>query len=146
METYKGCKIPKELYYDIENQVWYRLEEDGTVRVGATDVGQTRAGRMVNVRIKPPDKHVPKGKPIASLESGKWTGPVPAVIEGEIVERNEKLFDQPDLINDDPYGEGWIARLKPTNLERDLKDLLTGDTALQKMKEYVEREGVECKG
>jgi len=116
METYKGCKIPKELYYDIENQVWYRLEEDGTVRVGATDVGQTRAGRMVNVRIKPPGKHVPKGKPIASLESGKWTGPVPAVIEGEVVERNEKLFDQPDLINDDPYGEGWIARLKPTEL------------------------------
>jgi glycine cleavage system H protein len=146
METYKGCKIPKELYYDIENQVWYRLEEDGTVRVGATDVGQTRAGRMVNVRIKPPVKHVPKGRPIASLESGKWTGPVPAVIEGEVVERNEKLFDQPDLINDDPYGEGWIARLKPTNLERDLKDLLTGDTALQKMKEYIEREGVECKG
>jgi glycine cleavage system H protein len=146
METYKGCKIPKELYYDIENQVWYRLEEDGTVTVGATDVGQTRAGRMVNVRIKPPGKHVSKGKPIASLESGKWTGPVPAVIEGEVVERNEKLFDQPDLINDDPYGEGWIARLKPTNLERDLKDLVTGDTALQKMKEYIEREGVECKG
>jgi len=89
---------------------------------------------------------VPKGKPIASLESGKWTGPIPAVIEGEIVERNEKLFDQPDLINDDPYGEGWIARLKPTNLERDLKDLVTGDVALQKMKEYIEREGVECKG
>ena len=146
METYKGCKIPKELYYDIENQVWYRLEEDGTVSVGATDVGQTRAGRMVNVRIKPPGKHVPKGKPIASLESGKWTGPVPAVIEGEIAERNEKLFDQPDLINDDPYGEGWIARLKPTNLGRDLKDLVTGDVALQKMKEYIEREGVECKG
>jgi len=146
MEIYKGCKIPKELYYDIENQVWYRLEEDGTVTVGATDVGQTRAGRMVNVRIKPPGKHVHKGKPIASLESGKWTGPVPAVIEGEVVERNEKLFDQPDLINDDPYGEGWIARLKPSNLERDLKDLLTGDTALQKMKEYIEREGVECKG
>ncbi len=146
MDIYKGCRIPKELYYDIENQVWYRLEEDGTVRVGATDIGQTRAGRMVNVRIKPLGKHVPKGKPIASLESGKWTGPVPAVIEGEIVERNERLFDQPDLINDDPYGEGWIARLKPTNLERDLRDLLTGETALQKMKEYIEGEGVECKG
>ena len=142
--SYKGCKIPKDLYYDIENQVWYRLEPDGTVVVGATDIGQTRAGRMVNVRIKPPGKHVPKGKPIASLESGKWTGPVPAVIEGEVVERNEELFDTPDLINDDPYGRGWIARIKPTNLERDLKDLTTGAEAVQKMKEYIEREGVEC--
>ncbi|WP_448584349.1 glycine cleavage system protein GcvH [Thermocrinis sp.] len=146
MGTYKGCKIPEGLYYDIDNQVWYELRQDGLVRVGATDIGQTRAGKMVNVRIKPPGKHVPKGKPIASLESGKWTGPIPAVIEGEIVERNERLFDEPELINEDPYGEGWIAIIKPTNLERDLKDLVTGDVAFEKMKEYIEREGVECKG
>ena len=108
--------------------------------------GQTRAGRMVNVRIKAVGKHVPKGKPIASLESGKWTGPVPAVIEGEVLERNEELFDMPDLINDYPYTRGWIAKLKPTNLERDLKDLVTGEEAVQRMKEYIDREGVECKG
>lgn len=143
-ENYKGCRIPLDLYYDIENQVWYRLEPDGTVTVGATDIGQTRAGRMVNVRIKAVGKHVPKGKPIASLESGKWTGPVPAVIEGEVVERNEELFDIPDLINDYPYTKGWIARIKPTNLERDIKELVTGEAALQKMKEYIDKEGVEC--
>ncbi len=146
METYKGCKIPQELYYDIDNQVWYEVRQDGLVRVGATDIGQVRAGKMVNVRIKPPGKHVPKGKPIASLESGKWTGPIPAVIEGEIVERNERLFDEPELINEDPYGEGWIAIIKPSNIERDIKDLVTGEIALEKMKEYIEREGVECKG
>lgn len=145
-EVYRGCKIPSELYYDIENQVWYKLEEDGTVRIGATDVGQTRAGKMVNVRIKPVGKHVPKGKPVASLESGKWTGPVPAVIEGEVIERNEVLFDTPELINEEPYGAGWIARVKPTNLERDIKDLITGDEALRRMKEYIDRESVECKG
>jgi len=146
METYKGCKIPRELYYDIDNQVWYEVRQDGLVRVGATDIGQVRAGKMVNVRIKPPGKHVPKGKPIASLESGKWTGPIPAVIEGEIVERNERLFDEPELINEDPYGEGWIAIIKPSNIERDIKDLVTGEIAFEKMKEYIEREGVECKG
>ncbi|MCS7083759.1 MAG: glycine cleavage system protein H [Aquificaceae bacterium] len=141
----KGCKILSHLYYDIENQVWYRLEEDSSVTVGATDIGQTRAGKMVNVRIKPPGKHVPKNKPIASLESGKWTGPVPALIEGEIIQRNEELFDIPELINEDPYGKGWIAKLKPSNLQRDLKDLITGEEAVKKLKEYIEREGVECK-
>ncbi|RMH79712.1 MAG: glycine cleavage system protein H [Acidobacteria bacterium] len=146
MEVYRGCKIPKELYYDIENQVWYRLEEDGTVTVGATDVGQTRAGRMVNVRIKAVGKHVPKGKPIASLESGKWTGPVPAVIEGEVVERNEALFDTPDLINDEPYGRGWIAKIKPKDLQKDIKELVTGEEAISRMREYIDREGVECSG
>jgi glycine cleavage system H protein len=145
-KVYKGCKIPLDLYYDIENQVWYKLEPDGTVRVGATDIGQTRAGKMVNVRIKAVGKYVQKGKPIASLESGKWTGPVPAIIEGEIVERNDLLFDTPELINEDPYGRGWIARLKPAHLEKDLRDLLTGEEAFNKLKEYMDREGVECKG
>ncbi|GAB6065345.1 glycine cleavage system protein H [Aquifex pyrophilus] len=145
VEEYRGCVIPADLYYDIENQVWFRVNEDGTVTVGVTDIGQARAGKIINIRIKAPGKYVKKGKPVASLESGKWAGPVPADIEGEVVERNEKLFDKPDLINEDPYGEGWIARLKPANLERDLKDLVTGEEAIQKQKEYIEREDVNCR-
>ncbi|NPB08044.1 MAG: glycine cleavage system protein H [Aquificae bacterium] len=144
VEEYRGCKIPKDLYYDIENQVWFRVNEDGTVTVGVTDVGQSRAGKIINIRIKAPGKYLKKGKPVASLESGKWAGPVPADIEGEVVERNEKLFDKPDLINEDPYGEGWIAKIKPANLERDLKDLVTGEEAVRKMREYIEREDVNC--
>ncbi len=144
VEEYRGCVIPKDLYYDIENQVWFRVNEDGTVTVGVTDIGQARAGKIINIRIKAPGKKLKKGKPVASLESGKWAGPVPADIEGEVVERNEKLFDKPDLINEDPYGEGWIAKIKPTNLERDLQDLVTGEEAVQKLKEYIEREDVNC--
>jgi len=144
VEEYRGCKIPKDLYYDIENQVWFRINEDGTVTVGVTDVGQSRAGKIINIRIKAPGKYIKKGKPVASLESGKWAGPVPADIEGEVVERNEKLFDKPDLINEDPYGEGWIAKIKPADLERDLKELVTGEEAIRKMKEYIEREDVNC--
>lgn len=142
---YRGCQVPEDLYYDVENQVWYRVETDGSVIVGATDIGQTRAGRMVNVRIKPVGKHVPKGKPYSSLESGKWTGPVPAMIQGVVIERNEDLFDQPDLINDFPYTKGWIVKIKPDNLEEDIKSLVTGEEALRLMKEYIDREGVECK-
>ncbi|MDW8031997.1 MAG: glycine cleavage system protein H [Aquificaceae bacterium] len=144
--SYKGCKIPPDLYYDIESQVWYKLEADGTLRIGATDIGQSRAGKMVNVRIKAPGKQVPKGKPVASLESGKWTGPVPTLVEGEVVERNEELFDNPEIINEDPYGRGWIARIKPDNLERDIGNLVTGEEAISRMKEYIDREGVECRG
>ncbi len=143
-EVYRGCVIPPDLYYDIENQVWFRINEDGTVTVGATDIGQARAGKIINIRIKKPGRHVPKGKPVASLESGKWTGPIPADIEGEVVERNEELFDNPELINEDPYGRGWIARLRPTDLERDIKDLVTGEEAIRRQREYIEREDVVC--
>ncbi len=141
---YNGCLIPKDLYYDIESQVWVKVNEDGTVTLGLTDVGQVRAGRLLYARIKKKGKFVKKGKPLASFESGKWAGPVPAVIEGEIVDINEKLVDQPDIINYDPYGEGWVVKVKPVDLERDLKDLVTGDEAIKKMKEYIDEWDIVC--
>ncbi len=135
---YKGCVFHEDLYYDIDNQVWFRINKDKTVTVGATHIGQARAGKIINIRIKAPGKFVKKGKPVASLESGKWAGPVPAVIEGEVVERNERLFDKPEIINEDPYGEGWIVKLRPSKLEEDLKDLVTGEEAITKLKEYID--------
>ncbi len=141
---YNGCLIPKDLYYEIENQIWVRVNEDGTVTLGLTDVGQVRAGRLLHARIKKPGKFVKKGKPLASFESGKWAGPVPAVVEGEIVEINEKLIEQPDIINYDPYGEGWVVRVKPVDLERDLKDLVKGEEAMEKMKEYIDEWDIVC--
>ncbi len=144
VEEFRNCKIPKELYYNLENQVWFKVEEDGSVRIGLTDVGQTKAGKIVNVRIKAVGRFVKKGKPYGSLESGKWAGPIPADVEGEVIERNEELFDRPELINEDPYGKGWILRIKPTNLERDLKGLVTGDEAVKEMKKIIEEEDIDC--
>ncbi|ACG57762.1 glycine cleavage system protein H [Hydrogenobaculum sp.] len=141
---HNGCLIPKDLYYDIENQVWIRLEPDGNVTYGLTDVGQTRSGKLLHIRIKDVGKKIPKGKPVASLESGKWAGPIPCIVEGEVVRRNEELLEQADIINYDPYGRGWIVTLKPVNLERDLKDLVTGEEAIRKMKEYIDREDIIC--
>ncbi len=141
---YQGCMIPKELYYDIENQVWLRVNEDGTVTMGLTDIGQTRAGRLLHARIKSVGTKVKKGKPIATLESGKWAGPVPALVEGEVVAVNERVAQDPNFINIDPYGEAWIVKVKPTNLERDLKDLAKGEEALQKMKEHIDEWDIVC--
>ena len=101
---YNGCVIPLDLYYDIETQTWLRVNEDGTVTMGLTDVGQVRAGRLLHARIKDKGKVIKKGKPVASLESGKWAGPINALVEGEVIERNEKVLEQPDIINYDPYG------------------------------------------
>ncbi len=141
---YNGCVVPLDFYYDIETQTWFRINDDGTVTMGLSDVGQVRAGRLLHARIKEPGKFVKKGKPVASLESGKWAGPINAVIEGEIVERNEKVLEQPDIINYDPYNDGWVVRLKPSNLERDLKDLVTGKEAAEKMKAYIDEWDIIC--
>jgi len=112
--------------------------------MGLTDVGQVRAGRLLHARIKEPGKYIKKGKPVASLESGKWAGPINAIIEGEVVERNEKVLEQPDIINYDPYGDGWVVKLKPADLERDIKDLVIGEKAVEEMKKYIEEWDIIC--
>ncbi len=141
---YQGCVIPKDLYYDIENQVWLKVNEDGSVTMGLTDVGQTRAGRLLHARVKPPGTKVKRGKPVATLESGKWAGPVPALVAGEVLEVNEKIINDPNFINIDPYGEAWIVKLKPEDLERDLSELVTGERALKEMKAHIEEWDIVC--
>jgi len=92
-----------------------------------TDVGQTRAGRLLHARIKPVGTKVKKGKPVATLESGKWA-----------------VMEDPNFINIDPYGEAWIVKLKPADLDRDLKDLVTGEEALEKMREHIDEWDIVC--
>jgi len=144
---YQGCVIPKDLYYDIENQVWAKVNEDGTVTLGLTDVGQTRAGRLLHIRVKPVGTKVKKGKPVATLESGKWAGPVPALVEGEIVSVNPKVVEDPNFINIDPYGEAWIVKIKPVSeevLKRDLSELVFGEKAYEEMKKHIDEWDIVC--
>ncbi|MEN3034515.1 MAG: glycine cleavage system protein H [Aquificaceae bacterium] len=141
---FNGCIIPLDLYYDIETQTWLRLEQDGVVTMGLTDIGQVRSGRLLHARIKDKGKLIKKGKPVASLESGKWAGPINALVEGEVVERNELVLEKPDIINYDPYGDGWIVKLRSIDFNRDAKDLLFGEKAIEPMREYIERWDIIC--
>ncbi len=141
---YQGCVIPKELYYEVESQTWLRVDGPESVTLGLMDVGQTRAGRLLHIRVKGVGSKVKRGRPIATLESGKWAGPIPALVEGEVVEVNKKVLEDPNLINIDPYGEAWIVKVKPTNLERDLKGLIKGEEALKKIKEYIDEYDIVC--
>ena len=72
-----------------------------------------------------------QGKPFASIESGKWVGRVYAVVSGEVVEVNEDLEDEPEIINASPYGEGWLFRIEPSNLEADLGNLMKAGPELE---------------
>ncbi|MEM0373515.1 MAG: glycine cleavage system protein H [Sulfolobaceae archaeon] len=140
-----NCEIPEGLYYYIEgkNTVWLKVE--GNIGImGITDLAQTMAGRIVKIRIKSPGTKVERGRPIATLESGKWAGPVPAPVSCEIVEKNSEVEKSPILINQDPYGRGWIAKIKILNPE-ELKKLYTGAAAVQKIKELIASEKITCK-
>lgn len=145
MVTESNCEIPENLFYYIEgkNTVWAKQEGDILI-VGLTDLAQTMAGKIVKVRIKKKGTKVEKGKPVATLESGKWAGPVPAPVTGEILEPNPDAEKNPVLINQDPYGKGWIVKMKPSNPE-ELKRLYSGAQAVQKLKELIVSEKISCK-
>jgi glycine cleavage system H protein len=142
-EEIRGCVILKELHYAVDDHTWVRLNDDGTVTLGMTDVAQNMAGPILHVKIKSVGTVRSKGRPVATVESGKWVGPVKTPISGEIVEVNEKLVQDPRLANRSPYKEGWIVRLKPSNLDEEIAELRTGDEAVEAYREKIEKEDIK---
>lgn len=103
--------IPAELRYT-ESHEWVRVNDDGTITVGITDHAQNLLGDLVFVEIPEVGRAVAAGESCAVVESVKAASDVYSPLDGVIVEVNEALADKPELINEDPYGEGWIFRLK----------------------------------
>lgn len=144
-QVYQGCWVPPELAYDVENDVWARFEEDGTVTLGMTDVAQTKAGKLVSILFKAPGKVLRSGQSAATVESAKWVGPFPTPLSGEVVATNEGAFNRDILIaNRDPYGEGWLVRLKPTALDEERTRLTPGREAFAAMRDRIDRDKVRC--
>ena len=113
MPNVKGCNLPDELLYDVENHIWFKELGDGTVRVGMTTVATAMAGKLVAFTPKGVGKDVKAGKSCATVESGKWVGPAKVAAAGQVVAVNEALVANPSTANSDPYGEGWLIVLKP---------------------------------
>jgi glycine cleavage system H protein len=142
MATVRGCNIPEDRFYWVEKHVWARLEDDGTVTIGITDVAQNMAKGIVNATPKEAGRTVQRGKSAGTLESGKWVGPVTSPITGEIAAVNETMKAKPSLINSDPYGEGWFVRVKPTDWAGESVSLVTGDTAVAAYQKFMEEQNL----
>ena len=144
MGTANGCNIPENLYYFIDKHIWVRQESDSLVTIGITDVAQHLAGKVIAVSPKKVGKVLTKGQSAGTVESGKWVGPVPVPVGGELVEINVTLKANPGLINQEPYGAGWIVKLKPLNWEEDSKDLVTGDQGVAEYQRALDEKGITC--
>ncbi len=144
MTIENGCELPDDLLYFVERSqmTWVKVEGD-QVRIGLTDPAQTRAGKILHVRVKAAGTAREKGKPVATIESGKWAGPVMAPVGGEVTESNGAVEKEPGLLNTDPYGQGWIVRMRPTN-PAELGELLRGASAISKFREILVRDNIRC--
>jgi glycine cleavage system H protein len=142
--TLRGCELPEDLAYDVVRDVWVRREGDEIV-CGMTDVAQTRCGRIVTLQFRRLGRTVERGRSLCTVESAKWVGPFPAPLSGEIVAVNDAGFSaNPQMVNIDPYGEGWLVRLRPTRMEREWPDLLEGDDALRAYGERIAELEIHC--
>ena len=115
MASVRGCNLPDDLLYDVDNHIWYREMPDGNVKLGMTTVATAMAGQLVAYTPKKAGRSVDAGKSCATVESGKWVGPAKSAAAGSVAEVNEALVAKPSLANEDPYGAGWLVILKPTD-------------------------------
>lgn len=117
--------VPSELKY-VASHEWLRLEDDGSITIGITDHAQEALGDIVYVELPDVGDTVAVDDEVAVVESVKAASDVYAPITGEVVAINEALEEDPEVINTDPYGDGWMYRIKPDNAD-DYEALLTAD-------------------
>lgn len=130
--------------YHTPDHTWVRVKRDGSVEVGIDDFAQKMAGKILTIRLVKPEKQVEQFKAAGTWETGKWVGKISTPVSGKVVAVNEEVLKSPGLVNDDPYGKGWLLTIEPSNLKEELKDLIIGDDAIQWLKKEIaehEKEG-----
>jgi len=116
--------IPDGLYYSKDHE-WIRVEGDIATE-GITDYAQSELSDIVYVELPRVGRKVKKGEAIGTIEAVKTVADLYAAVSGEIVEVNENLKTSPQVVNSDPYGEGWMVKIKMENPD-ELKELMTAD-------------------
>lgn len=116
--------IPQDLRYTKEHE-WVRLEGD-TATIGITDYAQGELGDIVFIEVETVDESVTADEVFGSIEAVKTVSDLFSPLAGEVTEFNEALEDEPESVNNDPYGAGWIIKLKVTDVS-DVEGLMTAD-------------------
>lgn len=129
--------FPDDMYYHKEH-FWAKVEGD-VVTMGTTDFAQKLAGQVVYVELPSSGKTVEQGKPCGSMESGKWVGRIYAPVSGKVESINGDLEDTPELINESPYEKGWMCKIKASNLQAELKNLMKSNGLTDFIKTEIER-------
>ncbi len=120
---------PADLKYTASHE-WVRSEADGTVTVGITFHAQDALGELVYVELPEPGRQLAAGEACVVVESTKAASDVYAPVAGTVLAVNDALSDAPQTVNDQPYGDGWLFKLKPDQAA-DMASLLTADAYSQ---------------
>jgi len=130
-------EVKEGLYY-VKEHFWAKIEGN-TVRSGATDYGQKALREVVYTELPDAGTQVKQGEAYGTVESVKAVVDLIAPVSGTIKEVNEALRDSPEAINSDPYGEGWLVTIAPSNLQVELKNLMDFEAARKFYEEIVKK-------
>jgi len=117
--------FPEELKYTKEHE-WIRDNGDGTITIGITDFAQSELGDIVFVELEPEGTELEAGDVFGTVEAVKTVSELFSPVTGEVLELNEELEDDPELVNTDPYGEGWMVKLSCSDSSQ-LETLLSAE-------------------
>lgn len=131
-------RVPRDLLYN-ENDCYAKIEGN-TAKVGITDFLQNMAGDIIFVDVKEVGTEIEQFDEAASFESIKTVLDLISPVSGTITEANEQLSESPELVNQDPYGDGWFAKIQLKNLEVDRENLLDANGYFQVLKKKIEQE------
>ncbi len=135
--------FPAGLLYHVEHQVWARVDAPDLVTVGITALGIRLSGEVYMCRAKPVGTLVEQGRSIGVVELAKSIVSVKAPLSGTVIETNPALAQRPERVHEDPYGGGWIARLRPSALAAERAALVSGEAVLAAMAEHARRYRIE---
>jgi glycine cleavage system H protein len=131
-------RFPQTLLYS-EEGLWIK-QEDGLLRIGISDFTQQRNGDITFATLTPKGSMLNVGDEIAGIETVKVIYSLPSPMKGKIVEVNAALQDSPELINQEPYGRGWMVVVQPENLDRDRTALMTAEAYSNLARQQAEAE------
>jgi glycine cleavage system H protein len=122
-------EVPEGLYYSNDFE-WIKIEGD-SVRMGITDYAQKQLREIVYAELPDVGTEVEQNEPYGTLESVKAVSDLVAAISGTVEEVNSEVQSKPEILNEDPYVQGWLVIVKPSNLQEELANLMPFDKAVQ---------------
>lgn len=132
-----GYDVPDGLHYTKEHE-WMKVE-NGLCRIGITDYAQKSLHEVVYVDLPQLGKNLAQNAAFGTVESVKAVSELYSPVSGDVAERNEKLVQSPESVNQDPYGVGWIVIVKPSQLQTDMETLLSAESYAAFLKEVIKK-------
>jgi len=140
-----GCVLPEDRLYDLDESVWWAEDPaDGSARVGILATLGSFAGPVHSFAFRNEISHADRGRSVGTLESVRYTGAVRLPVGATILDRNERLPSEPRLLNDAPYTDGWVVRVRPDRADDPPRYLASAATIAARLEDRIREQRIRC--